>query len=53
MTTAGNMAAREKRTRGQVCVRDSFPLLHAFISLGIYPAALALVYFLDNILGWH
>jgi hypothetical protein len=36
-----------------VCFRDTFPLLHAFLSLGIYPVAILLVYVLDYVVGWH
>ncbi len=40
-------------TMGQVCFRDTFPLFSALLSLGIYPVALILVFFLDDIVGWH
>ncbi|EKX52502.1 hypothetical protein GUITHDRAFT_159252 [Guillardia theta CCMP2712] len=35
------------------CTRVTFPLYMAFFSLSLYPIALALVYFLDYVVGWQ
>ena len=37
---------------GFAATRTTFPTFYAFVSLALYPAALALVCYLDYVVGW-